>query len=110
MVKKAVSIAVAVLLLFSASMVCAQAADDEHQAKLKDLNEQMKEARDAYKQKMKGVDDTILQQMRQIAPDDKEARDKLLDQKRDQKKQIQLDYRKEVEGIRAQVDQLKGRK
>lgn len=106
--KKLVCALISVVLAFSVCVLSSEADEvQDYEAKLKDLNQQMKEAREDYKRKMQTVDRQIMEKMEDLEPGDRDARKDLLDQKWLQKKEIQEDYQKQVKTIRNRVKNLK---
>ncbi|MFH1877249.1 MAG: hypothetical protein ABH883_00370 [Candidatus Omnitrophota bacterium] len=108
MVRKFIlSVTVFLFAVSCGSMSYAQGGSDNYVSQLGKLNQAMKDARDTYKQKMRNEDTAISEQMRKLDKNDTDGRKKLLDQKRTQKKQLEMEYKKQQETIRSEVKQLK---
>ena len=107
MFKKTINSIAAVIILFSCALAVAQSDMETYQAKIDRLNQQMKDVRDVYKSDMRQVDKDIMVRMKQLQPNDRVGRNKLLDQKRARKKKIQQTYQQTQQSIRSQVKALK---
>ena len=110
MLRKLVALTVVIVFALGSFAYAQDSDNDVYQAKLAELNQQMKQLRDDYKGQMKKSDDSIREQFKAAGTDkavDKDTRQKLLAQKREEKKQLQMDYRNKQDAIRAQVKALK---
>ena len=108
MFKKVIVLAILAVFVLGTGLLYAQDTDYEaYQTELKKLNSQMKQLRDDYKKKMKDIDSTTGAEFQKLDPNDKAGRKALLAKKREEKKKMQMDYRKQQKALRDQVKNLK---
>ena len=108
MPKKVTLVSLAILFVFCFGIVSAQAADwAEYDAKMKDLNQQMVQIRDEYKQTQRDIDKAYALKQKEIDPRDREAKRLLFDKKSQEKKEAKQAYKEAHNDLKAQVKQLK---